>query len=458
MSNSKIFDRNFVCDQSFASFNERILDDREFNLNSKLISEEDSNDVVPIINDFDRMIGIQPDSNFDDAAEMFRDMTKVNVKKMNPYNTVINNPNKKYSMISKSNNLLAMKMVTYYQYKKNNFVCSSMSLLMVMLLFYVGLNKGSDSSLEMDKSLNINDRNIIYNGLTQLNDIYKKSKSISINSIILVSPKIKLKKNYIDMVSKIALIDKIDNNTVNKVNSWTSKNTNGMIKQILTPNDIDNYTMMILVNTVYFKSNWKMQFDKNLTEDKEFSTLIGQKIVSMMRIEKEEFNYFENRNYQLIELPYNDPTVSMGFLLEKGYNDVLIPPTDLALLNNINKMKSVKCNVEIPKFTEETTIEPIDLMKFIGINKIFQNADCQDIIENNNDNNNIYISNIIQKTKIIVDEEGTEAASATALIAQNYSASSEIKEPIINFIANHPFIYYIRHLPTNSILFTGVYK
>lgn len=420
-------DRNFGCAQSFASFNNNILDDRQFNVDSK--------NEINLPNDFNRLIGVQPESKVDNVSELFRNMPIVSSKKTNLYNINI------CSNISKSNNLLAMKMVTFYQYmiQNNQFVCSPIGLLNALLLFYVGLNKLSMAQIE--ESLIINNQLNIYNELQQLHNIFSKSNSVQCNNIMLLNG-ITLSNQYNDKIENMVHIDHINGQTVNRVNDWINKQTNGQITNVLNQN-IDN---LALINVLYFKSNWKISFDKNKTRNKEFYTIENTTMCQMMYLYNEKFNYYENDKYQLIELPLSDKDIVMGFLLEYDYNKIIIPPTDKTLLNNISKMVLTQCNVEIPKFTAETSIISNDLLKFIGINKIFTNADCSEMIENNK--NNIFVDTILQKTKIIVSEEGTDTIKNAQYLGTDTNNT-------INFIANHPFIYYIRHAPTNIILFIG---
>lgn len=511
-TNNKLFDRNFNYNTPFAPFNENILGDRAFrnmqddniepindnnninNTSNRLGNRfmdtidqwKNANNVFPsdatdstILNDrkigsninmsiknvefdknlTDRIFGINKSSNKLSAENYFRDVSKQNISSRKIGDKLqIANPNKQYVHIVEPNNDLSMKMLTYYQYKKrNSFICSSYSLLSVLILFYIGTSK--DTKKELEKALTISSRNNLYNGFIQVYESLQKSKVTNINNCIIINKNIKLKKNYLMLVEKVGTVESADMNypisVVNKINKWVNKNTKGMIKSILKNDSINNLTKIVLVNTIYFKSLWKVKFKKENTQNKEFYDLVGTKQVKMMHLYKEELSYYENDKCQLLELAYDDNLFVMGIILEKGLNQIIIPPTPETLYAYICSCNSAKVNVQLPKFTQETETRPIDILQMMGAKKMFVKADIEDMTDV--DINGMRINNIIQKAKIIVDEEGTEAAAATA-IAISYNSVPSNEEPVHNFYADHPFIYYIRHILTNTIIFTGVYK
>lgn len=502
--NDKLFDRNFGSDTRFASFNEHILKDRAFSLQPEpaikketggnldnrfyntveqwntvnnggidYMAKNEDNDNFSNNNKIfsERFFSLQPNmANMDqgEAEEFFRDLSRQNqtIRKKGDViktgNITVNNPNKRHMYFADPNNVLAMKMATFYQYKlQNSFICSSFSLLAVLALFYMGTVRETEQ--EIRGSLGLSDSEKLYDGLFQSISVLNKSNSMSVNCAILINKKNSryMKKEYVDLVKKIGVIDYFDvykpDAVINKVNTWIEKNTNGLIKNVLDKDCINSLCEFILVNTVYFKSDWKVKFDKKLTNEEDFITLIGSRKVNMMKLFGEKLNYYENGQYQLVELPYKDNQFTMGIILEKELNDILIPPTDETLLSNIDNMRKVKVDLQLPKFTQETTIRPKDILSFLGINKMFNNADIDDILVNKNNRQGYCVNNIIQKAKIIVMEEGTEAAAATVTALEAFTKSIQINEPVINFTADHPFIYYIRHIPTNNILFTGTY-
>jgi len=145
----------------------------------------------------------------------------------------------------------------------------------------------------------------------------------------------------------------------------------------------------------------------------------------------------------------------MGFILPKdNYTQPIIGSYE-QYDYYINSLKTNEINlVKIPKFTCETKYRIDNLFKKYGLKEIFNNLDISEIIPPFN-NQPIGIDQIIHNAVIIVDEQGTKAAASTAMML--LSNSIEPQKPKINFIANHQFIYYIRHVPTNTIIFIGQY-
>ena len=176
----------------------------------------------------------------------------------------VNNPNKKHMFFADPNNVLSMKMATYYQYKlQNSFICSSFSLLAIIALFYIGTN--GETRQEITDKLGLTNSDKVYEGLYQIMNLLNKSETVSINCALIINSNLKkhVKKEYINKVKKLGVVDFFDNTKpqviVNKINKWIENNTKGLIKNVLDTKVINRLTEFILVNTIYFKSNWKVK-------------------------------------------------------------------------------------------------------------------------------------------------------------------------------------------------------
>ncbi len=174
------------------------------------------------------------------------------------------------------------------------------------------------------------------------------------------------------------------------------------------------------------------------------------------------FNYYENKSFQIIEIPYQNENYVLGIILPK-----IIPDNDTIdyTINNvpiitaqeinelINNLSLEKVNLYIPKFTDKKKLNLVPILKKMGLVKIFDTNMCQlDLISNH-----ICVSNIIHEAVIIVDESGTTASAATVITGRALARAPK-KENIKTFRADHPFVYYIRHLPTNMFLFFGDFQ
>lgn len=253
----------------------------------------------------------------------------------------------------------------------------------------------------------------------------------------------KFGKDYMEYVKKnysAEANDVTSKDITEKVNKWVNDGTNGLIPSI--SNDL-SYANAVLVNTLYLKSSWISCFEDYCTSSGTFTTLGGEKVQKDFMKQQERFRYYEDSNGKLVVLPLNggidaifvlgDITDIQAALIKANYDEVI---------------------VQLPKFDVETSFsqnEFIDYLKQQGAGLAFtQNADfsvmCPDAAW--------LISDIIQKTKIKVDESGLEAAAATAIIAVEGAALEEFKPK--EFIANEPFKFYICSGDNDSeMLFCG---
>ncbi|AGD92155.1 putative serpin-like protein [Megavirus lba] len=298
--------------------------------------------------------------------------------------------------------------------------------------------------------------------LQVINDIFNDN-TIDMTNLMLINKTQNINKKYKNMVNNLVKIIQGDfenpDLVAQKINHYVENKTNGLIKDIISPKNINNDTIMILVNTVYFKSKWKYGFDVNKTFREKFGS--EKKIVDLMN-NQNYFNYYENKSFQIIEIPYQNENFVLGIILPK-----IVPDNDTIdyTINNvpiitaqevnelINNLSLEKVNIYIPKFTDKKKLNLVPILKKMGLVKIFDTNMCQlDLISNN-----ICVSNIIHEAVIIVDESGTTASAATVITGRALARAPK-KENIKTFQADHPFVYYIRHLPTNMFLFFGDFQ
>jgi len=236
-----------------------------------------------------------------------------------------------------------------------------------------------------------------------------------------------------------------------KINKWIEESTNGMIKKMLTPNDVENFKMA-LVNAVYFKQDWKKTFNKELTKKMDFENFDGKKLKVDMMHAKDYYRAYEGRNEKVIELPYEDNKTSMVIVLPnkmKNYN-----LNDKKYSDLINKLVNQQVILDLPKFTFETsTFELKPYLKQLGLKLAFlDSADFSGMREEKD----LKIGTALHKAKIIVNEEGTEAAAATVIgIVRTTSVQSPPPPPILRIQVDKPFFYFIKDNETGAILFMG---
>ncbi len=232
------------------------------------------------------------------------------------------------------------------------------------------------------------------------------------------------------------------------INGWVAENTNNKIKEIL--DGIPPEAMLYLINAVYFKANWKYKFDKKNTHNMDFFTSNNKPISVPFMYLNSDLNVYNDENLQAVELPYSDDSFSMLVLLpqkDKSVNQ-LVELLDDKYWNTINNSLQEEQDIKLyfPKFKFEYKTELQEILAIQGMPSAFAgDADFSKI-----SSMNLFISRVIHKSYVDVNEEGTEAAAVTAIEFEFMSVTSEKKLKI-----NRPFLFAIQEKSTGSIVFIG---
>lgn len=246
---------------------------------------------------------------------------------------------------------------------------------------------------------------------------------------------------------------RIEEKTINK---WVSEMTKDRINNLLPEGILDETTRMVLVNAIYIKSKWKYPFDKARTQEKDYYVNQGRSVRADFMIQKQEWiKYCDMDGYQVMELPYTSKELSLLIILPKNSNSEnlhdLIPSGD-QYMSFCRNMKYEEVYMEIPKFKTESTFKLAKNLNSMGIKSAFGAADFSGI----SDENDLAISEVIQKVFFEMDEKGSEAAAATAIIMVHTSSAADFDPKITyNFIANRPFFYVLKENRYNTPLFIG---
>ncbi len=240
----------------------------------------------------------------------------------------------------------------------------------------------------------------------------------------------KLSKKYIKLVKENfgATAENVAPDKItDKVNTWINKNTNGLIPTI--SNDL-SYADLILVNTLYLRAGWVSSFEEFATKEGDFTTISGDVVKKDFMHQQSRFMYYEDENGKFVVLPMNG-----------GINAVFILGDVEDVAGKMESATAEEVAVSLPKFEAETEFsnnELVDFCKQRGAADAFtSNADFSLM----SDDMSVFISDIIQKTKIKVDEEGIEAAAATAIMMTEgaFLEQPEVKE----FTADKSFKFMI---------------
>jgi serpin B len=235
------------------------------------------------------------------------------------------------------------------------------------------------------------------------------------------------------------------------INQWVSDQTEGKIKDLLPQGSVTPDTRLVLTNAIYFNAAWANQFEKNMTQDGQFNLLNGSTITVPMMRQQESFRYGESAGYQAVELAYDGNELSMIILLPKAdsFNDFEKSLTGAQLKTILDNMNYCEVKLSMPKFTVNSEFNLNQALSDLGMPLAFSPSEAD--FSGMDGNRDLYISDVIHKAFVSVDEAGTEAAAATGVIMKTTAMPLEVKQMTID----HPFIYLIRDNPTGTVLFMG---
>jgi serpin B len=235
------------------------------------------------------------------------------------------------------------------------------------------------------------------------------------------------------------------------INTWVEQQTKEKIKDLITPGSIDAMTRLVLTNAIYFKGDWASKFKTENTKDADFKVTAEKTIKVPMMYQKGDYQYGANDDLQILQMPYKGDELSMLILLPKKATLEKIE-SDLNSNNlqiYLSLLHKQEIEVYLPKFKLVCgTLELKDILPRMGMKEAF--SDAADF-SGMNGKKDLLISNVMHKAFVEVNEEGTEAAAATAV---GMKLTAILAEPLI-FRADKPFVFMIRDNRSQSILFMG---
>jgi serpin B len=239
-----------------------------------------------------------------------------------------------------------------------------------------------------------------------------------------------------------------------EIDGWVENKTKDKIKDLLQPGVLQPLTRLVLINAIYFKGAWTTAFDKEATTTQPFALESDTKVdVSMMR-QVNNFMYAEDETAQVLELPYKENELSMIVLLPRaadGRKALEEKLTVETLKRWTDAMSWKQIDIQLPRFKSTSQFELSNTLDELGMRDAFSpRADFSGMTGNRD----LFISAVIHKAFVEVNEKGTEAAAATAKFL---ALGFELPEPPrpIEFKADHPFVFLIRDNPSGAILFLG---
>ncbi len=234
------------------------------------------------------------------------------------------------------------------------------------------------------------------------------------------------------------------------INNWVSEQTEGRIEDLIPQGLIDTWTRLVLTNAIYFNAAWQYPFKEEMTEDGPFYLLDGGEVTVPMMKQTESFGYAEGDGYQAVELPYDGRELSMVILLpQSGQFEAFEGSLDAQRMDAIAKdLESTRVTLRMPKFEFESGLSLGKTLIALGMPVAFSGGADFSGMTGNRD---LFIGDVIHKAFVSVDEAGTEAAAATAVVMPTAMPPQEPVEVTVD----RPFVFLIHDIETGTILFVG---
>lgn len=243
--------------------------------------------------------------------------------------------------------------------------------------------------------------------------------------------------------------------TRQKINAWVEKQTHNKIKALFAPDAFTAATRLVLASSIYFKGDWVHPFKKNDTREDSFWVTASTKAPVKLMNQTETFGYFQDKEVQGLQMPYQGKDLAMVVLLpnkKDGLADLEKGLTAERLAGWMGQLREQKVDVWLPKFKMRYGLDLIPSLMALGMKKAFTSA--ADFSGINGGEDPLVISQVVHQAFVDVNEEGTEAAAATG-VDITLGAASSARPPLPVFRADHPFVFAIRDLRTGVILFLG---
>lgn len=239
------------------------------------------------------------------------------------------------------------------------------------------------------------------------------------------------------------------------INQWVEQKTEDKIKDLIAPGVLTHETKLVLTNAIYFKGDWESQFDKSQTNDEDFYIAASQTVKAPLMHREGGFNYLQGEGFQALEIPYKSGELSMIVLLPNDVGGLAALEQSLTAANLdawLHRMTRVpKVILTLPRFKMTQQFNLGQTLAAMGMPRAF---DARADFSAMNPKRDLFLSDVIHKAFVDVNEEGTEATAATAVVVARAMAMQRPQPPIV-FRADHPFVFLIRENKSGGILFMG---
>jgi serpin B len=238
------------------------------------------------------------------------------------------------------------------------------------------------------------------------------------------------------------------------INAWVEKETKAKVKDLVPPGVLTRDTRLVLANAVYFKGLWATPFPKAATQNADFHLAGGRKISAATMRLTQMFPYMDNGDTQAVEMPYKDSSLAMVLFLPKKADGLAALEKTLSadkVAVRLARFQPAEVLVTLPRFTMTGQVQLSKVLADLGMPTVFEQGGA-DFSGMSGGQEPLHLSEVVHKALVEVNEEGTEAAAATAVVTK--PAAEDFYQPKI-FRADHPFLFLIRDTKSGAILFIG---
>ena len=363
-----------------------------------------------------------------------------------------------YDLVKRNNNF-ALNLFSEMKGVGSNVV-SPMSVTYLMAMLANGAEASTREEI-MDaigaKDFDIDEMNAFYAYLIRRAKTADKQTTLNIANYIALNKEFKLKKKFASTIADsyqgaVESLDFTNPESTKRINGWCSEHTNNMIPTII--DQVEPSAVAYILNAIYFNGTWTDKFDKNNTNKEQFNGYTRDIMYVDMMHRNAKYYYTSNDVYSAVTLPYGSGAYSMTVILPNEGKFI----TDLTKTLNADTIASLRRNMEeclvdlkLPRFTTEMKLPMKGIVAKLGAPSMFDatRADFSSFA-----NGNVYVSEMLQKAKIEVSEEGTKAAAVTMGMVK--LTSMRPQEPRrVDFHCDRPFVYMIQDNYTGAILFMG---
>lgn len=364
------------------------------------------------------------------------------------------------SELAASNNAFAFDLYAQVASIPGNQFLSPYSISSALAMAYAGAKGNTEAQMAKVMRYGL-PQDALHKAFGQLNEVLNKPSKdykLAVANALWSQVGLNFMKGYLDAVQigygpGLRLVDFAGRTEEARlaINKWVEEKTENKIKELIKPDVLNPLTRLVLTNAIYFKGQWEQQFKKELTRDADFFLTDKPKVKVPFMNQQGSFNYAEEDGLQVLEMPYAGGDLSMIVLLPGSTSDYskFEKKLDYAtFMRVLGKLSNETVDVSIPKFKFEAELGLGGTLQRMGMTDAFSEtlADFSGISDTF-----LYITAVIHKAFIDVNEEGSEAAAATAVVMGTKSIGPQPK----HFIADRPFFFAIRDLRTGSILFMG---